>query len=178
MKELENIFEKLDGHFDVEEPTIGHFIRFEAKLHKGVKPRRSRAKFISLVSAAASIVLLIGIWLGTNISSQGMELAEVSTEMEDTQMYFAALIEKELTTIENERNSDTEEIINDALEQLNTLENQYQNLKIELNENSEDKRIIYAMISNFQQRIDLLQEVLFQIESVKQQKEQNNEIYV
>lgn len=178
MNHLEHIFKKLEGQFDVEEPTIGHFNRFEAKLQKGVKPRRNKVRFISIISAAASIVLLFGVWLGANFSNKGMELAEVSTEMQETQTYFAALIEEELSSIESERNADTEIIINDALKQLTILENQYQNLKLELSENVEDKRIIYAMISNFQQRIDLLQEVLLQIESVKQQKKQNNETYV
>ena len=98
--------------------------------------------------------------------------------MEETQSYFVSVIENELKTIENERNSDTEQLINDALEQLKILETQYTLLTLELKESDEDKRIIYAMISNFQQRIDVLQSLLLQIEAVKHLKTQNDENYV
>ena len=127
---------------------------------------------------SASIVLLVGVWLGASLSNTGMELAGISSEMEETQSYFLVTIENELSTIENERNSDTEQIINDGLEQLKKLETTYNTLTLELKESSEDKRIIYAMISNFQQRIDILQNLLIQIETIKQLKTQNNEKYI
>ena len=174
---LENIFKNLKNQFDIEEPSIGHFNRFEAKLNKTVTPKKNY-KLFSYVAVAASIVLLFGVWLGSSFSNSGMELATVSPEMEETQSYFISIIKNELTTIENERNNDTEQLINDALLQINKLENQYSKLTLELKESTEDKRIIYAMISNFQQRIDILQNLLFQIENVKQLKTQNNEKYV
>ena len=107
-----------------------------------------------------------------------MELAGISTEMQETQSYFVNTIHKELQTIEKEKNNSNKKIINDGLKQLDKLEIQYQVLTLELKESTEDKRIIYAMISNFQQRIDLLQSILFQIENVKQLKRENNEKYV
>lgn len=176
---LKHIFNELEGQFDIEEPTIGHFNRFEKKLNSNnVKPR-STFKLFSKIAVAASIILLVGIWIGQSFNSNsGMELAQVSSEMEETQSYFVTTIQKELATIENERTTDTEELINDALEQLKILETQYKKLSVELKESTEDKRIIYAMISNFQKRIDLLQSLLQQIENVKQLKSQNNEIYV
>lgn len=176
---LENIFNKFENQFDIEEPTIGHFNRFEKKLNTNKTKHKNSFNIFSKIAIAASIVLFVGIWIGQSFNSNsGMELAQVSTEMEETQSYFVSTIHKELETIEDERNADTEAIINDALEQLQILENQYQKLSLELNESAEDKRIIYAMISNFQQRIDLLQSLLQQIENVKQLKQNNNETYV
>lgn len=174
---LENIFKNLENQFDIEEPSIGHFNRFEAKLNKTSAPKKS-FKLFSYVAVAASIVLLLGVGLGTSFSNSGMELATISPEMEETQSYFVSIIKNELTTIENERNNDTEQLINDAFLQINKLENQYQKLTLELKESTEDKRIIYAMILNFQQRIDILKNLLIQIENVKQLKTQNNEKYV
>ena len=176
---LDDIFKKLENQFDLEEPNIGHFNRFEAKLNKSTTsfPKKNFRLF-SYVAVAASVVLLFGIWLGASFSESGMELASISSEMEETQSYFVTTIENELETIEKERNADTEKLIKDGLTQLNKLEEQYLLLTIELKENTEDKRIIYAMISNFQQRIDVLQNLLLQIENVKQLKTQNNEKYV
>lgn len=171
---VEKIFKKLENQFDVNEPNEGHFSRFEAKLNKGRKPT-VLLKLWPILAIAASIILIFGVWLGSSFSTQGMELAKVSSEMDETQNYFIAAIKKELEIIEKERNPDTEQIINDGLQQLNKLEKEYQALTLVLKESTEDKRIIYAMISNFQQRIEVLQSLLAQIEDVKQLKIQNNE---
>lgn len=171
---LEKIFKELENQFDVNEPNEGHFSRFEAKLNKGKKPT-ILLKLWPFIAIAASVILIFGVWLGASFSKQGMELAKVSSEMGETQNYFVATIEKELESIEKERNPSTEQIINDGLQQLNKLEVQYQVLTLELKESTEDKRIIYAMIANFQQRIEVLQSLLTQIEDVKQLKIQNNE---
>tara|TARA_R110001583_G_scaffold412_2_gene3851 strand:+ start:95002 stop:95538 length:537 start_codon:yes stop_codon:yes gene_type:complete len=174
---LDNIFKELENQFNIEEPTIGHFNRFESKLNAITTPKKNY-KFFSYVAVAASIVLLVGVWLGASFSNTGMELAGISPEMEETQSYFVSVIKNELTTIENERNNDTEQLINDALEQITKLELQYNTLTLELKESAEDKRIIYAMISNFQQRITVLQSLLIQIDTIKQLKTQNHETYV
>lgn len=173
---LDNIFKDLEGQFDLEEPTIGHFERFETKLNKGSNSSsKKRNNLYYFISIAASIILFFGIWIGSNLANSGMELADISPEMNETQNYFVNVIQKELQTIEIERNSDTEQIINDALKQLNKLENEYQSLTLELKESTEEKRIIFAMVSNFQQRIDVLQSLLIQIDDFKQLKTQKNE---
>ena len=179
MKNLETYLKNNNHEFDCEEPNIGHFNRFEAKLNK-VKSTKKHTLIqgLSYVAVAASIILLFGVWLGSNFQSNEMQLAQVSPEMQETQTYFTTLINNELATIETERNASTEQLVNDALNQLTTLESNYKKLTLALAENPENKRIIYAMISNFQQRIDILQDVLNQIENVKQQKLENHETYV
>jgi len=173
---LEKIFKELENQFDVEEPNIGHLDRFEAKLNKGKKPT-VLFKLWPFIAIAASIILILGVWLGASFSNSGMELASISSEMGETQNFFTATIEKELATIEKERNPDTEQLITDGLQQLDILEKQYIMLTLELKQSTADKRIIYAMISNFQQRIEVLKSLLIQIEDVKQLKTQNNEKY-
>jgi len=176
---LENKFKELQNQFDLEEPTIGHFDRFEAKLNSSKpKARKNIFTIVASIAVAASVILFFGIWLGSEFSDKGMQLSSVSTEMQETQSYFVSVIEKEMRTIEKERNTDTEKIISDGLNQLKKLEKRYSELTLELKESTEDKRIIYAMISNFQQRIDVLQSLLLQIEEVKHLKTQNNENYV
>ncbi len=171
---LEYRFKELKNKFDLEEPEIGHFDRFEAKL----KTPKRRLIPLSYLAIAASFTLLFGLWLGSSYSDPKMELAMISPEMEETQNYFLTSIEKQLETIENERNEDSEEIIKDSFEQIEKLEFQYKKLTAELSENSVDKRIIFAIISNFQQRIDVLQNLLIKIEDIKQLKTQNNEKFI
>ncbi len=97
--QLDEIFEHFENQFDIEEPIIGHFNRFETKLNNTKIPNK-KFRFMSSIAIVASIVLLIGVWIGATFSNTRMELANVSPEMEETQSYFLTTIENELETIE------------------------------------------------------------------------------
>ena len=102
-------------------------------------------------------------------------LASVSPELSETQDFFTATIENELKRLNQERSPLTEQIITDALEQIKLLETDYQHLKTDLTESGNDQRVIYAMISNFQSRIDILNTVLEDIETIKELKINTND---
>ena len=179
-KKLETLFENLKNEFDIEEPNTGHELRFLSKL-KGedttvLELKYNKFRFWKpLVAVAASIMLCAFIVITVQERSEVKDLASVSPEQSETQEFFTAAIAKELTTINEERTPETETIINDALERITLLEREYESLKVDLTESGDDQRVIYAMISNFQNRIDLLQNVLAQIEKVKQLKQNNDE---
>ncbi len=166
---LENRIKELANQFDIAEPSIGHFDRFEAKLsqkedRKVIQWNPNTWKWLTV---AASVLLLVGFWFGNYSAKAGMELADISPEMEETQTFFMASIQKEVEKINLQRNENNAEIIDDAFAQLKTLESKYDELTIELEDTSEDKRIIYAMIANFQQRIEVLEHLLEQLEEIK-----------
>ncbi|WP_430409458.1 hypothetical protein [Kordia sp.] len=180
MKEEDNIsklFERLEGAFDVETPDANHENRFLTKLKQQQEQQEAAddtTKPVILftwwkpIAAACVILLSLGIFIGSNVQF-GSETQEVtfSPEVENSQMYFASLIEEELSKVKAAEDEDTKEIIQDALLQLKRLENDYTDLKNQLIEHGDDKRILYAMVTNFQLRIDLLKNVLVQIEEIK-----------
>jgi hypothetical protein len=178
---INTLFEQMEGQFDTEMPNIGHDNRFLAKLQQqGNTSVYSQPKKISywkpLLAVAASIVICFGVF--TVMQQQDnklMDLASVSPELSQTQSFFTTAIEQELATLEAQRSPETEGMIYDAMRALKMLETEYQTLKIDLTESGNDKRVIYAMISNFQSRIDLLQTVLQHIEDVKNFKNNQNE---
>ena len=94
--------------------------------------------------------------------------------MKQTQEFYTGVIRKELNAINAEKSPETEAIINDALVQMDKLEKNYEGLKEDLAKSGNDNRVIYAMIQNFQQRIDLLNNVLTQIENIKTLKNQRS----
>ncbi len=173
---LENIIKEKKHEFDFEEPNIGHFERFEAKLKAQNKPK-SKVVYWPWLSAAASVIIILGIWFGGNLTpNKGLELADVSPKMEETQSFFIQTIHKEIAQIEKSKTPENQNIIDDAFFQLNKLEESYKKLTLELKESNEDKRVIYAMISNFQQRIEILQNLMLQLEEVEQVENQNEQI--
>ncbi|WP_420574271.1 hypothetical protein [Kordia sp.] len=184
MKEKDNIvnlFDRLKDDFDVETPDMGHENRFLRKLQQQQNQEtKDSSKPIVLftwwkqIAAACVLLLSLGIFIGSNFGS-ATEDPEItlSPEIEKSQLYFASLIEKELVKVKAAENEDTKEIIDDALLQLKRLEKDYTNLKNQLTEGGDDKRILHAMVTNFQLRIDLLESVLTQIEEIKLFKNEN-----
>jgi ABC-type iron transport system FetAB ATPase subunit len=165
MKDLEKTFIKLQNDFDLAEPNVGHFERFEAKL--GVQDKGSKkANGISWywLAIAASVILFVGVWFGNYSANDNKQLGELSSKMEETQNFYLATIKKEIKFIEDQKNPQNQRIIDDAFTQLTKLELDHQRLSKELKESNEDKRVIYAMIANFQMQVQVLQNLVEQLE--------------
>lgn len=164
-----------ENEFDLQEPHSGHLERFERKLNHPKKTNKTSWKWMSV---AASVVLVLGFWLGSNHQKQQLDLADVSPKMKEVQSYFVNTIHQELKTLEKNRSLETETIIEEALEQLEELEDSYNGFIKELNNDGNSRKIISAMIKNYQQRIEVLENVLQQIEQVKNPNNIIDEIYI
>ncbi len=176
---LNNLFQDLQGHFDTEEPGKDHEKRFLSKLNEqntiAHTTTKQRFNWKPLLGIAASIVLIIALVFGNSQEASATGLASVSPEMAKTQDFFTSTIAVELKKLEKATNPETKLLIQDALNQMKRLEAEYESLISDLNQSGNDQRVIYAMISNFQNRIEILQNTLKQIEIVEQLKNSNNE---
>lgn len=177
---IDRLFEALHSEFDFETPGTGHQERFLSKIknqnneNQRVTPKKFNY-WKPFIGIAASVLLFISVFALLRPNENMEDLAGVSPEMLQTQNFFTAAISEELTKLNKERTPETQALIDDAMQQMKVLEDNYESLKIDLTESGNDKRVIYAMISNFQTRIDLLKNVLETIEQVKQLKQKNNE---
>ncbi len=180
---LKDLFDELD--FDIAQPAENHEERFRQKLKRQPKKKAKRSNVISLwlptMAIAASFLVSFLIFQGVfgNPFDQKQELANVSPEMEQTQNFYASVIKTELENLQEKKTPETEAVINDALRQLEILEKDYEKLTKDLGKSGQDKRVIYAMISNFQKRIDLLKTVLEKVETIntlKNTRHENNYI--
>ena len=173
---LEQQFRDLEGQFDFKEPPIGHFKRFEDKLIAQTDtPSKWNPKTWQWIVIAASLALFFGIFIGNQSAKTSLELADVSPKMEETQHFFMTSIQEEIEQINVKRTKENEQIIDDAFKQLKKIEENYAALTIELNNSNKDKRIIYAMIANFQQRIEVLQSLVEQLDRIEQLKINRND---
>lgn len=178
--DMKDLFEGLD--FDIAAPSANHEERFREKLRKRNKKQKPQHNgIISLwgpAMAIAATFLVAFLLIQGDISNPfnvKQELANVSPEMKQTQDFYASVIRTELAALENQKTPETEAVITDALKQLEILENDYEKLKIDLGKSGQDKRVIYAMISNFQKRIDLLQIVLEKVNTINTLNNTSNE---
>ncbi|MFV0565426.1 MAG: hypothetical protein ACK5NB_06295 [Flavobacteriaceae bacterium] len=175
---IDNLFNQLNGCFDVEEPTPRHQQRFLEKLNKA--NRKSVPKWHRFIKPtlgiAASAIVILAVFIGLNTEPKIKDLANVSPEMAQTQDFFNNSINEELKKLEKASVPETKKVIQDALNQIKILEKNYEILKTDLTESGDDNRVIHAMISNFQNRINILQNALAQIEIIKQLNQQSYDV--
>lgn len=171
---LQELFKKHKEAFTNQETPLGHQKRFLDRLQTH-KPKKKYNKGLWL-SIAASLVLFLGIaFTVTQARTVQNDLASVSPEMEATQSFFTNAIKKELNKLKAFEDATSKKMIEDALVQLNKLEKEYDTLKVDLIESGQNKKVIAAMIQNFQNRIDLLHNVSSQIEAFNNLKSNPNE---
>lgn len=175
---IDELFKSLEGQFDVHQTPDGHQKRFLDRLNSA-QEAKPRTNWWRPLSIAASVVVIIGLGFSLLKSPQPSgELASVSPEMEQTQTFFVTTINSEIEKLKSFETPETKVMIDDALNQITNLEEEYQLLKKDLVESGNDKRVIYAMISNFQKRIDLLEQVVVIVEEIKNLKTNDNEITI
>lgn len=174
---LEQYFDKNREIFDAYEPNEGHFERFRSKLENQDENQGGRSSFsYYLMAIAASVLLVFGYWLGNFNSNKGIELADVSPQMEETQNFYVSTIRKEMEIISGKRTVENTRIIDDAFKQLEFLETNYQKLTLELKESGADKRVIHAMITNFQNRLFVLENLMDRLEELEDITPEENKI--
>ena len=176
---IDNLFEELRSDFDFENPNIGHQERFLSKLKNQSQETNKNASgkfnfWKPFLGIAASVIICVGIITILKPTQDVKDLASVSPEMSQTESFFTNAISEELLKLNEARTPDTEKLIDDAMKQMEILEKDYESLKIDLTESGDDKRVIYAMISNFQTRIDILKSVMETIDNIKQKNNENS----
>ncbi|WP_438962165.1 hypothetical protein [Nonlabens sp.] len=186
-KSMEDWFKEQD--FNTTELPSGHRDRFLERLQKAQEDKKvvplyrdgftedhvhARKTPWLKWSLVAGLAILLGVagfnWNETTTH----DLASVSPEMANAQDFFSNTITEELKKLEEENSPETERLIADTKQQLKELENDYQKLKIDLNNSGNSRKVIAAMIQNFQNRIELLEAALDHIESLKQLKLHND----
>lgn len=174
---IDKLFTGLEGKFDVFDPSEHHAAVFSEKLKQKQSSRKKTAVRKWWYVAASVVVILATSVSALMFGSQKPDdIAEVAPELYQSQTYFTGIINQELEKLKKEDSPETKKIVQDAVTQINKLEKDYETLKKDLIENGADKRVIYAMISNLQNRIELLKHVLETIDNVKTIKTETHEI--
>lgn len=180
---IEKLFKRMQDQLDIHEPSANHQMRFLEKLqqqNKVVQLQPKKVNWFKPLAIAASIAILFGMAAMTFMfnPTQEVDLANVSPQMKETQSFFTSAIQLQLEEIDKVSSAETKELVLDAMNQLEKLESDYEILKKDLFHSGNDKRVISAMIKNFQKRANLLDEVLQKINSINEFKLSENENFI
>lgn len=169
---IDQLFNRLGGEFDTSSPSADHKGKFLEKLQAASQDKAPEVKVKKLhwwkpLLVAASVLFIAGMLFTNTSTTEAKDLADISPEMQEAQNFFTRTIERELFEIKKQNTPATEKLVNDAMLRMEKLATNYNKLKADLEQSGEDKRVIYAMIDNFQNRIDLLQQVLEHMDAIK-----------
>ena len=173
---IDHLFDN-QNQWDFEEPNQGHEKRFVAKLRKQqITPIKRKTIWIPL-SIAASLLLGFGIFYFNSTNSATEKIA-FSPQVQETHDYFSSVINTELASLKKNETPQSKALIRDAMNEMETLEKDYDKLKEEISKNGENKQIVFAMITNMQTRISFIKTVLEQVESINNLKTEKDENHI
>jgi hypothetical protein len=171
------------GEFDSLDVSNDLWAKIERELPTS---RLITPRFQALKIAAIIILILGGSLVGYIIG--GAQNSEDSALNEKTQLQHNLAFEgmsEELVEVERyyineviyrENQIDKDEIDEDLLLEIELLKEEFESLKIELSKSIDPMKVIEAMVENYQQRIDLLQSILNQLNKEREElKEMKNE---
>ena len=118
---------------------------------------------------AATLLLLLGIagFIGLQLLRSGtVETQYASKELLDIDMHYKGLVSYQVQLVQNNPNL-SEEDKTEFLSFMDELDVEYEQLRIEMQNNLDNERVLEAIVSNYKQRIELIENLLKQINDSK-----------
>jgi hypothetical protein len=178
MDKLEQHIRSRKGEFDSFEPAEGHFDRFAGKLHPGRTSLFSRIPYAVKVAAvlllvAASSILIYEQVNQVHIKRDFAGLNDISREFSDIESYYTSLINEKYRAIDD-FTSDNPEQNRILINELELMDNMFKSLQQDFQANPMDERIIHAMITHYELKLEIMGQILTQLENVQQINKNNN----
>ncbi len=161
-----------------EEPSKGHFERFEEKLRN--RNRRIHTYSQVLKIAAVFVFILLSTSLFILLKDQKTETGLASAqneELKEAGIYYTNRINSELGDIEKmaKEGIGSESEILRVKKDLSEMDNQFQNLRQDYRSNPNDERVQSAMIEYYQAKLDILNTIKEDWKNASQLKIKYNE---
>ena len=201
MDELKRFIEQNRSQFDTNEPADGHFDRFLARLEAENATQASRWNFRYLLKIAAVLVVSVGLrlavangWVGHSTElitnevanaepDAAIKLMERTTryvksktepEYTQTQKYYITLVDNRLDEIRTDQTVDEKQKA-ELLKAMSEMDELFVNLQKELKANPDNEVLIDAMINHYQTKIEVLNKIISNLNSIKQLNTQQDE---
>lgn len=177
MDQLEKIIGGMKEALHDEQPHEGHLERFRMKLDaRDQKKRWFQNKYLlSAVSAAAVVALLLLLVPGEQDTQNTMTLGSISPQYADVEHYYTSSIDKQaekLVALNQQMGGD--QGLDLLINEVKQYDQVYQQLCTDLNATPNDQRVINALITYYQTKLELINKILNEL-NAQQQNNDNHE---
>jgi len=183
-KRLEDFIKNSKQEFEEIEPSADLWGKIEQHLNLTVKAsKKSEARTFSLsfvLKVAASVILIMGIGFGIFIQSQksakGINLAAINPEYAKEQIQYASLVVTKMSELKAASKNDPQ-LYKEFSGEIAKMDSTYKKLNSDLANSPNQEDVLRAMIRNLQIQTDVLSQQLNVIEQFNETKSnQKNEI--
>lgn len=164
--------------------SANHSNKFESKLMKELHQEKPKRKTVYWLSIAASLALLVTVgiqFLDTEPpkppvkeETKQISLGTISPELNTIETYYVNSINLELSQLEI--TDENKELIDTYLKKIGELTEDYKSLTEELNTKGVNDQTIDALINNLQLRLQLMQRLKKQLNTLKEVNSNQNDI--
>lgn len=166
MDQLEILIRDSRDEIQNDLPHDGHFERFEMKLDNNRKKKPVR--FLAYVSSiAAVLVVALLVFTPGQGTSSSYTLSDVSEQYADVETYYQNTINKQFTLLESYEGSLDSEALKVAMEELEAYDTIYIQLCFDLAAAPNDERVINALLSYYQTKLEIVSTILNELENQK-----------
>lgn len=173
MENIEDIIRNNLNTFNEEEPSNGHFERFNRKLevlYQASAPKRSIVPYLLKAAVVTLLVTLSSLWTWDHFirpDSSRMTLGQVSPEYKEVESYYihqVSLVKDEIINITPNNNPEQKA---ELLKEMKNMDSVYVSLQKELKANPNDERIINAMIKHYQTKLEIMTYIVNQLQTIR-----------
>ena len=176
MKTIEEIIRNNRDFFEDEEPSKGHFERFERILEKRFQTGAVKRSIVPYMLKAAVVTLLVtlsSLWTWEHFirpDRNRMTLGDVSPQYKEVENYYiheVNLLESDIKTI----NLGDREQLDMLKKEMKSMDSVYVQLQKDLKANPDDERIINAMIEHYQTKVEVITYILNQLKAIRNENQ-------
>ena len=179
---LRNKFQEFDLERLESDPLEGHFDRFETKLLRKEKEKKTKVVNMRMIFSAIVAACFIGFvvfWVVKSSNeldntqqmlAESRDISDYSEEAGQQKEFFEQLIESKKANIDI---SDPD--LQQMVQALNGLEKEHEVLQNKLNQNFHNEHLINAIIENYKLRLELLEKIQKFIQFKNKIKNQSDE---
>ena len=164
MKKFENIMDENQAFFNTEEPSEGHFERFEQKLRLQNNRIIFRRKLFTIGKVAAIIVLVVftAVAIRYNVdtkSDYNTARIEKSSEMNEAEQFYSRMLELSYENIK-QINFPNEAQKSRVLQEVSQKDDSYTKMKEDLQKDPSNEMAQQAMINYYETRLEVVNQIV------------------
>lgn len=181
MKTIDDLIRENKDFFEDAEPSKGHMERFTTKLELRFQKQAQKRSIVPYLLRAAVVTLLVtlsSLWTWDHFirpSSSRMTLGQVSPQYKEVESYYihqVNMMEGEIVNIDFNNNPEQKK---ELMQEMKSMDSVYVSLQKELKANPNDERIINAMIEHYQTKLEIMNYIVGQLQSIKNENHNRTE---
>ena len=171
MKNLEKIIKNNIEAYNSYEPSNEHFEKFKRKLQQhNIRVKPEIYHFLYRIAGILIIVVIIsGILFFTGLINSGRtitSIGHISAEYHEVEMYYRGQINENYEIIKELNFKNNGKTRKNILSELKEMDFAYKDLQKDLNQNPCDERVINAIITYYQFKIEFMDQIITQTRKI------------